>query len=143
MSSYKMIEKTAKSTQKKAWASLNKMQKLNLRSVIHYGFEKLGDIADHGADGGENGLTWTEEMRKRVKRHKVAMLEQIAIDCENMGMDIGEFLGSFRCWQHDTKTEILVDIMSGKFELAACGLCWYFAESGAQDFVSFCESEAQ
>lgn len=143
MSSYKTIETATKATQKKAWKNLNKMQKLNLRGVLHcYDYAHLGDIADHGANGGESGLTLSSEMRNRVKRNKVAMFEQIATDCENMGMDIGEFFAHFTCWKHHTKNEILVAIMSGKFEFTADGLCWYFAESGAQDFVSFCENSS-
>lgn len=137
MFNYKMIEGKSKKECFKAWKSLNKMQRANLWHVKRCsGFPALGDIADNGADKGSPGLTCNYELIARVKRNKTAMFAQIVEDCEALGMDIEEFLTSFSFWERASKTEILGDIISGKFEITAPGLCWYFAESGAQDFVS-------
>ena len=102
------------------------------------GRDSLGDIANHGIDGGYAGFTWHSDTCAFYKRNKAEILELAENLAEDMGEDMFTMIAGFGCLR-DSKlrpTEIM-DGLNGRGEMAVQiqnAMAWLAAEEVARAF---------
>lgn len=100
--------------------------------------EQLEDVANHGADAGWSGFTYTVDTVAFYKAHKTDILElakQMADDC---GVDMLEMVAGFRCLKGMklSPTEVGEALFSGRGENSDSirnAMAWFALEEIARE----------
>lgn len=143
MSMYETVLNAPAKIRRVAWQSLHPLERANLKFEYDKGDAEsaahLADIAENGADGGEAGLTYNEDMYKRVARKPGAYLAYIATEAYEMGIDFSTLVLNARFFSSWEKLDVFEEFKEKGFGHIEVFLCWYCAENGARKFCDYIE----
>jgi hypothetical protein len=72
------------------------------------------DAAEHGADGGFGGFTYSNDCRDFVRRNKAAIKEAVQEMARDLGEDEIQMIRGFNCLSTRGRTEIHYDCMTSE-----------------------------
>ena len=139
MNTYTKITNSKFSAIRSAWAELDDIERALLAPLVRCNsFAAIGDLYEHGANTGWAGLTYCYEMADFCKEHAQEVIAKWGEHLEYMTKDLGctfEDACIIKPFDGYSVAEVMGDVYSGAFEFTGDGLCWLFAELGAQKFV--------